>query len=1185
MQNYISDVNFEKVLEGTPLTKFSTRDERWKILQKATIGSSGQRKSLPRERSQSLYSFGDNLKKRQNLLSLAISEYPDAPEKKRSTVTLPKTSRPSKRFRRLNALLLEAVRSQDVSEIEKLIIAGANPNATCCAEDISACHLAAMRPDGALALLLSHGADKLRSDRLGRTPLHLAAWAGNVRQVAMLLGFSKDLTNRVSLSMMTPEVEEEVKNLSQFIKELVNVKCSNFTQDQAVLPKEWSDNSIDHNCKEFDKSLPLLESGWTPLHAASYRAKSDCTQLLLAAGAHPCVRDLIGRSPLDIAGSSYYSNDNIDPQRFAETILLLTGDKAHFSIKNRKILDTPLHTAVELDSLEAVRALLSVGVPVDWLNRTGLTPLHISVKKKLGDILQVLIHDKLNPEENKYADIRDKDGCSVLQAAVMEGWEHGVSIALEAGVNIIIKDFNHDTALHLAAAIGNLNILNKIIDAVKPKSLVHEKNLQGETPLMKAVINGHIECVKRLLEEKSSIRQPANKVNVFHLAAEKGFVEVLQVLLDHDYILTREMINFLTDDKDGFGPIHYAVQNNHPQCVKVLLSKNGFRCLKTSLTGVYNGSTPLHIAAKHNNVEIAKIIIKNNPDTVHKLNGQNWTPLHTASNYGSRDMIELLLKEGADLSCLGQIKEIGTTPIDLIMNNLSNPTEFMNHIFDKYIYTNDTYIQDPNCEVTVNFQILVPIPEEKQEMKVIEALLKTGDRYEQTHLLVHPLLESFLDIKWKALLPFIYGMILTYGVYVMYLTTYVMLIFFYKDNGIVQPTWLNQAVLAIILYLVSFFAVALEVCYININKRYFLQLETWVKFGSIILALSLPSTIVNTEPNVDYPRYIATVSLLLSWLEMMFLLSRFPTWGYYVLMFGKVSYNVLKVLLTFSFLVVGFSISFMVMFRHQSPFENPWAALVKTLVMLTSEYDYGDLMEQVKTVDGTNNTTSTESFIKNTFQSLLLVRLIFLIFLILAGIVLMNLMVGVAVNDLQNLQLIGNIRRLTKQIEFHLSLNRSLYNRFLSKILPKDLLNTLLNSKTIDTTLILRPSEPNSKTYKALPSDIRNAIFEKAQVQKKRMEEEIGTQIYKKKLDEIYGAIMKIQENTISNEVENFENPVADVDAEVVDCNNHITEILKEMRSSINTLELKVDMILNRLQSGQSNQAKSYLKIFKSDKP
>lgn len=41
----------------------------------------------------------------------------------------------------------------------------------------------------ALSLLVKFGAEKLRIDRLGRTPLHLAAYAGNIRQVAILLDF------------------------------------------------------------------------------------------------------------------------------------------------------------------------------------------------------------------------------------------------------------------------------------------------------------------------------------------------------------------------------------------------------------------------------------------------------------------------------------------------------------------------------------------------------------------------------------------------------------------------------------------------------------------------------------------------------------------------------------------------------------------------------------------------------------------------------------------------------------------------------------------------------------------------------------------------------------------------------------------------------------------------------------
>lgn len=80
------------------------------------------------------------------------------------------------------------------------------------------------------------------------------------------------------------------------------------------------------------------------------------------------------------------------------------------------------------------------------------------------------------------------------------------------------------------------------------------------------------------------------------------------------------------------------------------------------------------------------------------------------------------------------------------------------------------------------------------------------------------------------------------------------------------------------------------------SSRYFLQLETWIKFCSIGLAAILPpAVIISSWSEGDWSRHVATLALLLSWVELMFLLSRFPNWGYYVLMFGKVASNVVKV--------------------------------------------------------------------------------------------------------------------------------------------------------------------------------------------------------------------------------------------------------------------------------------------------
>ncbi|KAJ8710570.1 hypothetical protein PYW08_009085 [Mythimna loreyi] len=1169
---------------------YSAKDEGCSVqslLQPTASATDLQRAALQRPRSISLF---DTVEDRQPLLKQATSgsgieeddtfdaSYPDDKLIMLPPVTLPKNCGASRRFTRLNTLLLEAVRHRDVQEIERLIKAGANPNATCGIDCVSVCHLAAMRSDDALTILINAGAERQRLDRLGRTPLHLAAWAGNVKQIAVLLGFSEELQNRLAAEDMSIATEEEVKKLSQDVqelvnvKELVNVRCD-FGTSKAKLPNYWKDNAVDHNCKEFEKTLPIFQMGWSALHAASARGQSRCARLLMAAGADPCARDLVGRTPLDIAGSAYYADQNIDPQNFADLVTLLVGAACgNFRTKNRKIVDTPLHTAVELGSLEAVSVLVA-NVPVNWLNRAGQTPLHICVKKKLKDHLQILAtHGISDADITAVIDVKDKDGHTVLHKAILEEWGPGVSVALEAGASITATDSKRETPIHLAAMKGNVDILNEILNVAKQKDVIDITNSNRETALFKAVGNGHLNCVKRLLEEGASITKTLSRqVNLFHIAAQKGNLEVLTVLLDHDYTITRRMVNYLTaDDKKGYGPIHFAVENNHPKCVKRLLARNAYRCLRTSY-GLLKGSTPLHIAAIHNNIEIAKIIMFNNEDTVHIINNMGWTPLHTASHYGSRDMITLLLKEGADLSrCTNGPNKCRNTAIDMIMNNLSKPTEFMEKIFDECISTNDSNLQDPNCEVTVNYKILVPTADEKVQMKVVDALLKTGDRYGQRRLLVHPLLESFLYLKWKALLPFFYTMLAFYAFFVLSLTTFIISVLFYEDTEGSAPLILNSTAWEVVLYITIVLIIAQEILYMNISNGYFGQLETWVKLSAVGLAVILPYALGPTFTDADWPRHVATGAMLLSWLEMMFLLSRFPNWGYYVLMFGKVSTNVIKILLTFAFLVVGFALSFMIQFHSQIPFESPWAALVKTIVMLTSEFDYEDLV-------------SPKEFV----TSLLVVRIIFLTFLILASIVLMNLMVGVAVNDLHNLQVLGNVRRLAKQVEFLGSLEHLVYNRLFKKLLPNWLEDILTNKKKILNVFILSPSLPKSKCYKSLPSHIREAIFEKAQSRKKQMDDELGSQNYKKKLDEIYRATVKIKQENLAvkhlkskqlqndkNNCKNVTKQLIELDQALFDIKNQTKSSINQLQSSIEDLSFKMDLILSKLDSSYSKRKK-----------
>lgn len=263
-----------------------------------------------------------------------------------------------------------------------------------------------------------------------------------------------------------------------------------------------------------------------------------------------------------------------------------------------------------------------------------------------------------------------------------------------------------------------------------------------------------------------------------------------------------------------------------------------------------------------------------------------------------------------------------------------------------------------------------------------------------------------------------------------------------------------------------------------------------------------------------------------------------------------------QILLTFAFLVIGFSLSFMIQFRSQMPFEGPWAAFVKTIVMMTSEFDYGALFD--------------EEHSKELATSLVIVRIIFLVFLILAAIVLMNLLVGVAVNDINDLEILGNIRRLVKQVEFLGTLDTLVYNKLFSKILPKRVNNTLKNKRKVMGVMVLCPGKPRWKYSKLLPSRIRDAIFNKAQSQKKQLEDELGLQAFKTMMDEMHDTIVK--GNTIVKSVVSLPNAVKskddeivehldDIDDAVLELKGQTTTYVEESRSAVETLNVKMDQM------------------------
>ncbi|XP_015472174.1 serine/threonine-protein phosphatase 6 regulatory ankyrin repeat subunit C-like [Parus major] len=115
-------------------------------------------------------------------------------------------------------------------------------------------------------------------------------------------------------------------------------------------------------------------------------------------------------------------------------------------------------------------------------------------------------------------------------------------------------------------------------------------DIHGQTPLMLAIMNGHVDCVHLLLE-KGSTADAADKRGrtALHRGAVTGCEDCLAALLDHDaFVLCR--------DFKGRTPIHFASACGHLEVLRTLLQA----ALSTDpLDSVvdYSGYSPMHWAS------------------------------------------------------------------------------------------------------------------------------------------------------------------------------------------------------------------------------------------------------------------------------------------------------------------------------------------------------------------------------------------------------------------------------------------------------------------------------------------------------------------------------------------------------------------------------------------------------------
>jgi len=168
----------------------------------------------------------------------------------------------------------------------------------------------------------------------------------------------------------------------------------------------------------------------------------------------------------------------------------------------------------------------------------------------------------------------------------------------------------------------------------KPR-LVNAKDYEGWTPLHSAILRGHTEIAKLLIEKGADVNAKDKGGDTpLHLAPYMGDTEIAKFLIDNGADVNAK-------NKDGNTPLQYAAYGGHTEMAKLLISGGADVNAKTN-----DGRTPLYAAAMWGHTNTAKLLIEKGAD-VNAKDKSSTTPLKMAIKKKHRKTADLLRKHGA----------------------------------------------------------------------------------------------------------------------------------------------------------------------------------------------------------------------------------------------------------------------------------------------------------------------------------------------------------------------------------------------------------------------------------------------------------------------------------------------------------------------------------------------------------
>ncbi len=188
--------------------------------------------------------------------------------------------------------------------------------------------------------------------------------------------------------------------------------------------------------------------------------------------------------------------------------------------------------------------------------------------------------------------VRNSNACTPLHLAALAGHAGIARVLLESGADIYAEADKRMTPFHIAAAHGQIDIMKLLLTL--DKTILHAQNIIG-TALHLAVRYGHVEAIRVLLENGLDIEaKTLENETSLHIAISNDLYEITKTLLEHganidDFVLhcavkgnyPNAMRALLEDQRvknkinefneEGDIPLHLAAYHGWIEVMEVLL--------------------------------------------------------------------------------------------------------------------------------------------------------------------------------------------------------------------------------------------------------------------------------------------------------------------------------------------------------------------------------------------------------------------------------------------------------------------------------------------------------------------------------------------------------------------------------------------------------------------------------------